>query len=100
VTLPSAALTVARLLKAAFSEIDPQRPGRAGKWLALVPHVRAVLDAGGGTRHSIASMLADQGQAADAEAEFRQVLDARLQVLGPGHPDTLATREAIRRLSG
>jgi hypothetical protein len=30
--------------------------------------------------------------AADAEAEFRQVLDARLRVLGPDHLQTLATR--------
>jgi hypothetical protein len=36
-------------------------------------------------------VLADQGKPADAEAEFRQVLDARLRVLGPDHPDTLAT---------
>ena len=36
-------------------------------------------------------MLADQGKPADAEAEFRQVLDARLRVLGPDHPDTLTT---------
>jgi Tetratricopeptide repeat len=31
-------------------------------------------------------VLADQGRRADAEAEFRQVLDAELRVLGPDHP--------------
>jgi hypothetical protein len=40
-------------------------------------------------------MLADQGRAADAEAEYRQVLDARLRVLGPDHPSTLTTRNNI-----
>jgi hypothetical protein len=31
------------------------------------------------------------GRAADAEAEYRQVLDARLRVLGTDHPSTLTT---------
>ena len=43
-------------------------------------------------------MLAAQGKPADAEAEFRQVLDARLRVLGPDHPDTLTTRHEIARM--
>ena len=46
-------------------------------------------------RHNIARALADQGRPADAEAAFRQVLDARLRVLGPDHPRTLSTRHGI-----
>ena len=38
---------------------------------------------------------ADQGFHAAAEAEYRDVLTARLRVLGPDHPDTLATRHYI-----
>jgi hypothetical protein len=38
------------------------------------------------TRHEIARLLADQGKRADAEAEFRQVLDAQLRVPGPITP--------------
>ena len=38
------------------------------------------------------------GQAADAEAEYRQVLDATLRVLGPNHPSILATRHNIARM--
>ena len=40
-------------------------------------------------------MLADQGKPGAAESEFRQVLDARLRVLGADHPSTLATRHNI-----
>jgi hypothetical protein len=36
-----------RLLGAAFAEVSPQRPDRAGDWLILVPHVRAVLSVKG-----------------------------------------------------
>jgi tetratricopeptide (TPR) repeat protein len=38
------------------------------------------------------------GRYADAEAEYRQVLDARQRVLGPEHPSTLATRHEIARM--
>ena len=38
---------------------------------------------------------AEQGFHAAAEAEFRDVLAAQLRVLGPDHPDTLATRHSI-----
>ncbi len=38
------------------------------------------------------------GRYTDAEAEFRQVLEAELRVLGPDHPDTLAARLEIARM--
>ena len=38
------------------------------------------------------------GRYADAEAEYRQVLDARLRVLGPDHPSTLATMNWLKHL--
>ena len=39
--------------------------------------------------------MAERGDHAAAEAEYRDVLAARLRVLGPDHPDTLATRHCI-----
>ena len=42
-----------------------------------------------------ATRLVAQGKPAEAEAEFRRVLDARLRVLGPDHPHTLTTRHEI-----
>ena len=42
--------------------------------------------------------MAAQGHSAAAETEYRQVLDTTLRVLGPDHPDTLATRHEIARM--
>ena len=39
--------------------------------------------------------MAEQGDHAGAEAEYRDVLAAKLRVLGPDHPATLATRHSI-----
>ena len=41
--------------------------------------------------------MAARGDHAGAEAEYRDVLAAELRVLGPDHPDTLATRHQIAR---
>jgi tetratricopeptide (TPR) repeat protein len=46
-------------------------------------------------RFQLAAAMRLLGRAADAEAEYRQVLDAWQRILGPEHPDTLATRHAI-----
>jgi len=46
-------------------------------------------------RYAIAFVLYDQGQYSDASAIFRAVLQQREQVLGPEHPDTLATRNNL-----
>jgi hypothetical protein len=43
-------------------------------------------------------VLARQGKPAEAGAEFRQVLDARLRVLGPDHPDTLTMMNTLKAL--
>ena len=45
-----------------------------------------------------ASALRFLGRFQDAEAEFRQVLDAGLRVLGPDHPSMLTTRHEIARV--
>jgi tetratricopeptide (TPR) repeat protein len=45
-----------------------------------------------------AGMLAQQGKYEQAEQTYREVLGDRLRVLGPDHPDTLATRHEIARM--
>jgi len=46
-------------------------------------------------RRRVASAWQFLGRDRDAEAEYRQVLDARLRLLGPDHPDTLTTRHDL-----
>jgi hypothetical protein len=41
--------------------------------------------------------MADTGDHARANAEYRDVLAAQLRVLGPDHPSTLTTRHQIAR---
>jgi hypothetical protein len=72
---------------------------RAGQYAAALDLARAGAERDSGLdadhlavialreRHADARLFL--GQAAGAEAEFRQVLDARLRILGPGHPDTV-----------
>jgi hypothetical protein len=45
-----------------------------------------------------AGMLAQQGKYDQAEQTYREVLGDRLRVLGPDHPDTLATRHEVARM--
>jgi plasmid stability protein len=42
--------------------------------------------------------MAARGDHVGAEAECRDVLAAKLRVLGPDHPDTLTTRNNIARV--
>ena len=58
---------------------------------ALAEDHEAVLE----LRSCRASAFLFLGRYQDAEAEYRQILDARLRVLGPDHPSTLATRRDI-----
>jgi hypothetical protein len=50
------------------------------------------------TRHEIARTLAARGRYKQAEQEYREVLAARLRVLGPDHPDTRVTRDSLTTL--
>jgi tetratricopeptide (TPR) repeat protein len=43
-------------------------------------------------RHALAWTVAEQGDPAQAEAIYQDVLAVRLRVLGPSHPDTLDSR--------
>jgi hypothetical protein len=63
----------------------------AARWLALGPDHADTLN----TRHNLAAELAERGDHAAAEAQWRDVLADRLRIQGPDHPDTLATRQNI-----
>ena len=44
--------------------------------------------------------MAERGDHAGAEAEYRDVLAARLRVLGPDHPSTLVTSRWVAYFEG
>lgn len=46
-------------------------------------------------RTNLARWLGAAGQAAQAAAQYRDLLADRLRVLGPDHPDTLTTRDNL-----
>ena len=50
-------------------------------------------------RSKLAEVLADQGDFAGAEAEYRIVLDGQSRVLSANHPDTLTTRNRLASVS-
>ncbi|MYS49891.1 tetratricopeptide repeat protein [Streptomyces sp. SID6013] len=51
------------------------------------------------TRHDLAWILARQGNATAAEAEYREVLKERIRVLGASHPETEKTRTRLSVLT-
>ena len=87
----------------------PEDPAARPIWQLLVPHTAVVFtslssqphcpdDAAAAAAYAAqmsARFQAEQGFHAAAEAEYRDVLTARLRVLGPDHPDTLTTRHQI-----
>jgi tetratricopeptide (TPR) repeat protein len=102
----------ARLLgRAAYANETglPEDPPMWPIWQLLVPHSAMVLasltsepdcpddavEAGAYAAYMAARYQAAEGFHAVAEPEFRDVLAARLRVLGPDHPETLTTRHQI-----
>ena len=103
----------ARLLRRAAAAAEetgvPEDPAMRPVWQLLVPHSAVVFadlssepdcpdDAAAAAAYAAymtARFQAEQGFHAAAAAEFRDVLAARLRVLGPDHPDTLTTRHCI-----
>jgi len=90
----------------------PEDPVTWPAWQLLTPHSAVVLDslasepycpddaakAAAYAAHMAARFQARQGFHAAAEATLRDVLAVRQRVLGPDHPDTLATRHQIARV--
>ena len=102
----------ARLLERAAATEEtglPEDPPMWPAWQLLAPHcavifasLTAELDGSDGALKAAAYAAfmaaryqANQGFHAAAEAEYRDVLAARLRVQGPDHPSTLATRHNI-----
>jgi hypothetical protein len=87
----------------------PEDPPTWPMWQLLAPHATHVLadvastpgcpdeaiEAAAHAAHLAARYPAAQGLHAHAEAQFRNVLTARLRVLSPDHPSTLTTRYCI-----
>jgi hypothetical protein len=100
----------ARLLKRAAGDAGlPEDPSIWPAWQLLAPHCTAVFDSlaadpdcpddaaesAAYAAYMAARYQAGQASHAQTEARFRDVLAAQLRVLGPDHPDTLATRHQI-----
>ena len=108
-TLLTLATRLLRQAAAAKDNWQPEDPPMWPTWRLLAPHATHLLhslttqpdptddaaEAAAYAAHMAARYQASQGLHAQAEAEYRDVLAARLRVLGPGHPDTLATRHCI-----
>jgi hypothetical protein len=50
--------------------------------------------------HNLAVLVVAQGDPAAARSLFERALAIRERVLGPDHPDTVATRRALAELDG
>jgi Tetratricopeptide repeat len=88
---------------------EPTDPTTWPAWQLIAPHAThllAILDPQSGSlddvvadassaAHQAALYQEAQGLYAQAKDQFRDVLAARLRVLGPDHPDTLDTRQEI-----
>jgi Tetratricopeptide repeat len=89
----------------------PEEPAMWPVWQLLVPHATHIFDyltaepdsaddAAETSSYALgmaARYLSEQGMRGQAEAHQRSVLRVRQKVLGPEHPDTLATRHSIAR---
>jgi Domain of unknown function (DUF4062)/Tetratricopeptide repeat len=89
----------AAVIEAALPD-DSRQPGTWPVFAALLPHAQAALtgDSSGMTR--IASYLGYSGSYVAARELSQRMLDARVRVLGPEHPDTLTTRHNLARWTG
>jgi Tetratricopeptide repeat len=102
----------ARLLRRAAESEEtglPEDPAGWPAWQLLAPHATAVLaavtadpgcpdetaEAAAYAAQFMARYQAGQGMHAHAGRQYQDVLTARLRVLGPDHPDTLAARHCI-----
>jgi Tetratricopeptide repeat len=88
----------AAVIDAAIPE-DPKRPDTWPDFAALLPHAQALTaDSIGMGR--LADYLGFSGSYAAARDLYRRVVEAREQVLGPEHPDTLAARADLAWWTG
>jgi Tetratricopeptide repeat len=81
----------------------PEDPGQPDSWpdfAALLPHAQTALSPGSDGIQQIAAYLGSSGSYAAARNLCEEVLDARIRVLGPEHPDTLTTQDELAAWTG
>jgi hypothetical protein len=89
----------AAVIEAAIPE-DPEQPDRWPDFAALLPHAQTALSADSNGIQQIAAYLGSSGSYAAARELYKEVLDARIRVLGPEHPDTLTTQNDFAGWTG
>jgi hypothetical protein len=87
------------VIEAAIPE-DPRQPVSWPDFAALVPHAQTALSADSDGIQQIAAYLGASGSYAAARNLCQEVLDARIRVLGPHHPDTLTTHNELATWTG
>jgi hypothetical protein len=81
----------------------PSDPSRSDTWrdfAALLPHAKAALTADRVGMGLIADYLRRRGSYAAARDLYQGIFEARVRVLGPEHPQTLAARADAAHLTG
>src|SRR5208282_2160214 len=71
---------------------DPRQPDAWSDFAVLLPHAQAALPMDSTGMSRMASYLGYSGSYVAAQELYERVLEARVGVLGPEHPDTLTTR--------
>jgi Tetratricopeptide repeat len=89
----------AALVEAALPA-DPRQPAAWPVFAALFPHAQAALPPDSGAKARLASYLGYSGGYAAARESSRRLLNERVQVLGPEHPDTLTARNDLAWWTG
>ena len=89
----------AAVVEAALPD-DARQPGTWPVFAALLPHAQAALTADSNAMTRIASYLGYSGSYVAARELSQGMLDARVRVLGPEHPDTLTARAHLARWTG
>ena len=89
----------AAVIEAALPE-DPAQPDTWPDFAALLPHAQAALTADSDGLQQVAAYLGYSGSYVAARKLSRGMLDEQDKVLGPEHPDTLATRHRLARWTG
>ena len=79
---------------------DPEDPGCWPVFAVLLPHAQAALDPASDGMDQVARYLGESGSYAAALAVQQQVLQAREEIRGAEHPDTLTACADLARWTG
>ena len=79
---------------------NPDRPDTWPVFTALLPHAQTALTADSDGMGQIANYLGYSGSYVAARERCREIVEERVRVLGPQHPDTLTTRNDLAYWTG